>query len=63
MSEPEARQAFLDWVERDGAAAVAEACGLSKPMISLIGHGRRSLSKPVCAAMGLRRVVSFEPIA
>ena len=63
MSEPEARQAFLDWVERDGQCDVARSCGVNSGYLSRMVHGKRPICEAVWSAMGLRRVVSFEPIA
>ena len=63
MSEQDARQAFLDWVERDGQATICRTTGVSKARVSQMVHGKRPIREAVWSAMGLRRVVSFEPIA
>lgn len=63
MTEPEARQAFLEWVERDGQATIARTCDVHKAHLSQMVHSKRPVTPAVWAAMGLRRVVTFEPAA
>jgi DNA-binding transcriptional regulator YdaS (Cro superfamily) len=45
-----------------GQQAWAQAHGLSLAYVNDVLHGRRQPGKRICAALGFRRVVLYEPV-
>ncbi|MEW6212376.1 MAG: hypothetical protein AB1631_28885, partial [Acidobacteriota bacterium] len=62
-TEEEARKLLADAIDRAGSqGAFAAANGLSRQYLSDILNGRRDMSGKILSALGLKKIVEFEPL-
>jgi DNA-binding transcriptional regulator YdaS (Cro superfamily) len=57
-----ARELLAQCSAAGGQQAWAQAHGLSLAYVNDVLHGRRQPGKRICAALGFRRVVLYEPV-